>query len=85
GHLSISSLKTLQAKKLVSGFEVTPCSTPSPTCETCIQAKLARRPFPAEASHRSDTLGERVMSDIWGPAPVQAKGGYRYYISFTDD
>ena len=25
------------------------------------------------------------MSDVWGPARVQSVGGWKYYISFTDD
>ena len=25
------------------------------------------------------------MSDIWGPAPLESIGKWKYYISFTDD
>ncbi|KZV81015.1 hypothetical protein EXIGLDRAFT_596948, partial [Exidia glandulosa HHB12029] len=85
GHLSFSGLRTLASKGLVKGFDLDESSLPSPSCEACIQAKQAHRPFPAEASNRSNTAGERVMSDVWGPARVLAKGGYRYYISCTDD
>ena len=26
-----------------------------------------------------------MHSDLWGPAPVESKGGKKYYITFTDD
>src|SRR6266545_1192253 len=29
--------------------------------------------------------GERVMSDVWGPARVVSIGGWKYYVSFTDN
>jgi transposase InsO family protein len=57
----------------------------SSTCEACIQAKQAHKPFPKVAENRSNIPGERTMSDSWGPARVESIGGSKYYISFTDD
>jgi hypothetical protein len=78
-------MEQLLKKGLVTGFEVDEASIPTHTCEACIQAKMAHRPFPKEAENRSQTPGERIISDVWGPARVESLGKSKYYISFTDD
>lgn len=85
GHISISSLQRLDKEGLVTGLSIDRSSIASSTCESCIQAKHARKPFPQEASNRSEIPGERTMSDVWGPIAVRSIGGYYYYISFMDD
>ncbi|CAA7262638.1 unnamed protein product [Cyclocybe aegerita] len=85
GHIAISSLQKLEQEALVNGMSVDQSSIPSPLCEACIQAKQAHQAFPQEAAHRSKTPGERVMSDVWGPAGVKSIGGFKYYISFMDN
>ena len=85
GHISISALRQLEKEGLVSGLTIDQSSIPSKTCIACTEAKQAHQPFPKEAENRSDTPGERVMSDVWGPARVVSIGGWKYYISFTDD
>jgi len=64
---------------------VDPTSIPSNTYEACIQAKLSHKSFPSEAQNRSETAGERVMSNVWGPIGVKSIGGYYYFITFLDD
>ena len=39
----------------------------------------------AREGERAKEIGGEVHSDLWGPAPVESKGGKRYYITFTDD
>ena len=85
GHISISGLERLKREGLVDGLAVDESSITSPTCESCIQAKQAHRPFPKEAEHRSEITRERIVGDVWGPARVQSIGGWLYYISFLDD
>ena len=85
GHISISGLERLKREELVDGLTVDETSIASPTCESCIQAKQAHRPFPKEAEHRSEIAGERIVGDVWGPARVQSIGGWTYYVSFLDD
>jgi len=70
---------------MVDGMGVDQSSNPSRTCEACIQAKQAHTSFPQEAQHQSTEPGERVVSDVWGPAKVTSIGGWKYYIFFTDD
>ena len=70
---------------MVNGLAIDQSSIPSKTCDACIEAKQAHQPFPAEAENRSQTQGERFMTDVWGPAHVTSIGGWIYYISFCDD
>ena len=85
GHISVTSLERLSQNGMVSGLLIDQSSKPSITCEACIQAKQAHKPFPKEAEHKSETPGERIMSDVWGPARVESIGRWKWYISFIDD
>ena len=81
----MGALETLKRKDMVSGLKIDDTSMPLATCTACVQAKQAHRPFPKEAENRSKVAGERIVSDVWGPARVQSIGGWHYYISFMDD
>ena len=34
---------------------------------------------------RATDLLEIIHTDVWGPMSVEACGGYRYFLTFTDD
>jgi hypothetical protein len=85
GHISITSLERLSQNGMVSGLSIDQSSKPSITCEACIQAKQAHKPFPKEAEHRSEIPGKQIMSDVWGPTRVESIGKWKWYISFVDD
>jgi transposase InsO family protein len=85
GHLSMGALEKLNKEKLVKGLMIDESSIPSRSCEACIQAKQAHRPFPKEAENRTTIAGERIMGDVWGPARVESIGKWKYYLSLTDD
>jgi len=61
---------------MVDGMAVDHASIPSRSCESCIKAKHAHAPFPKEAEHRSETAGEQIMSDVWGPTSTRSSEGY---------
>src|SRR5271163_1165033 len=69
-HISISALQTLEKEKLVNGLSSDQSSSPSKTCDACIEAKQVHQPFPQESENRSQIPGERFMMDVWGPARV---------------
>ena len=85
GHIAIPSLECINRENMVNGLAIDQSSIPSKSCDACIQAKQARKSYPQEAESRSQTPGERVMSDVWGPAGKESIGKWKYYISFTDD
>ena len=45
---------------------------------------MTKRPFKAKGNRATIQL-ELVHTDVCGPMSVQARGGYEYFITFTDD
>ena len=54
------------------------------TCEPCLHGKMTKSPFTKTSERASDLLG-LIHSDVCGPLSVQARGGYSYFVTFTDD
>ncbi|KAK9018566.1 hypothetical protein V6N11_001537 [Hibiscus sabdariffa] len=46
--------------------------------------KMTKAPFNGKSERASDLLG-LIHSDVCGPMNTQAKGGFHYFITFTDD
>ncbi|KAK8652167.1 hypothetical protein V6N13_061189 [Hibiscus sabdariffa] len=45
---------------------------------------MTKSPFSGKGERASDLLG-LIHSDVCGPMNTQARGGYQYFITFTDD
>ena len=45
---------------------------------------MTKSPFTKTSARASDLLGV-IHFDVYGPLSVQARGGYSYLITFTDD
>ncbi|KAL4308299.1 hypothetical protein GQ457_01G020660 [Hibiscus cannabinus] len=45
---------------------------------------MSKAPFSGKGERASDLLG-LIHSDVCGPMNTQARGGYQYFITFTDD
>ena len=45
---------------------------------------MTKRPFKAKGNRATKKL-ELVLNDVCGLMRVQARGGYEYFITFTDD
>jgi hypothetical protein len=52
-------------------------------CEPCILGKMTRRPF-KQSRTLAKAPGELIVSDLMGPFPIEAIGGYRYFVTYTD-
>ena len=53
-------------------------------CESCLEGKMTKWPFNAKARKAQELL-ELVHLDEYGPMSIQARGRYKYFITFTDD
>ena len=80
GHISLDRIKRLVKEGPLKSLQVGTL----PTCESCLEGKMTRRPFSAKGTRATDCL-ELVHSDVYGPINVQARGGYEYFLTFTDD
>ncbi|GBE83911.1 Retrovirus-related Pol polyprotein from transposon TNT 1-94 [Sparassis crispa] len=87
GHISPMIAEHLVREGRVEGVHFTDSVKPgTDQCESCIQAKITRHPVPKERDGaRAKELGDRVHSDVWGPARTETIGGKKYFTSFTDD
>jgi hypothetical protein len=54
------------------------------TCEPCLMCKMTKTPF-SETMERATNLWEIIHTDVCGLMSVEARGGYRYVLTFTDD
>ena len=53
-------------------------------CEACVQGKAHRKAFPKVSKTTHSRYGEKVVTDLWGPAPVQSLGGHSYAHMLED-
>ena len=53
-------------------------------CEPCLTGKMTKTPF-SETMEQATNLLEIIHTDVYGPMSVEAHGGYRYFLTFTDD
>ena len=53
-------------------------------CEPCLMGKMTKTPF-FETMERATDLLEIIHTDVCEPISVEARGGYRYFLTFTDD
>ncbi|CAL9024197.1 unnamed protein product [Prunus brigantina] len=78
GHPSFSYMKHL-IPDLFSGFKDSDF-----TCDTCILAKSHRVPYPL-STNKCTTPFTLIHSDVWGPSPITAPSGVRWFVTFIDD
>ena len=45
---------------------------------------MTKRPFPAKGN-RTNALLVLVHTDVYGPINIRTRGGYEYFITFTND
>lgn len=57
---------------------------PLPPCDVCHRAKQTRTPFPL-SDHKSNSLGDLIHLDVWGPYKVPTCEGFRFFLTVVDD
>ncbi|KAJ9565731.1 hypothetical protein OSB04_001697 [Centaurea solstitialis] len=80
GHINKKRVELL----LKGGFHGTFDYKPFDNCESCLSGKMTKQPFNKENERATDLL-EIIHTDVCGPFSHVARGGYRYFITFTDD
>ncbi|PNX82340.1 retrotransposon protein putative Ty1-copia subclass, partial [Trifolium pratense] len=54
------------------------------TCRSCLLGKMTKSPFTGKGERASDLLA-LIHTDVCGPMTTPARGGFQYFITFTDD
>ena len=54
------------------------------TCEPCLVGKMTKTPFSRTMEEATDLL-EIIHIDVCNPMSVETRGGYCYFLTFTDD
>ncbi|KAJ9547185.1 hypothetical protein OSB04_019728 [Centaurea solstitialis] len=80
GHINKKRVELL----LKGGFLGTFDFKPFDNCESCLSGKMTKEPFNKDNERATDLL-EIVRTDLCGPFSHEARGGYWYFITFTDD
>ena len=80
GHLSDRGLTELSRRGNIPILK----KDENDLCEPCIFGKQHKIKF-AICTKPSEGVLDLVHSDVWGPAPIAARGGARYYVTFIDD
>ena len=53
-------------------------------CEPCLMGKMTKTSFSRTMERATDLL-EIIHTDVCGPMNIEARGAYRYFLTFTDD
>ena len=80
GHINERRIKRLQNVGLLDQFAFEPIDT----CEFCVMGKMTKAPFTNKGT-RANGLLDLIHTDVCGPLSICARGGYSYFITFTDD
>ena len=80
GHINKNRINRLTQEEIL---EVSDCES-LPTCESCLLGKMTKSPFTRKGERATELLS-LVHTDVCGPMSISARGGYFYFITFTDD
>ena len=80
GHISENRTKRLHDDGLLTSFDFESYET----CESCLVGKMTKAPFIGFPERASDLL-ELIHTDVCGLMSTTARGGFQYFISFSDD
>ena len=80
GHIGVKRMNKLHKDGLLEslGYES------FDACEPCLLGKMTKTPFSGTMERATDLL-EIIHTDVCGPMSVDARGRYRYFLTFTND
>ena len=79
-HINENRISKLHKDGLLDSFDFESFEN----CESCLLGKMTKDPFTGQGQRASDLLG-LIHTDVCGPLSISARGGYQYFITFTDD
>ena len=80
GHIGVKRMKKLHADGILESLDYESLDA----CEPCLMGKITKTPFSGTMERATDLL-EIIHTDVCGPMSVEARGGHRYFLTFTDD
>src|SRR3954463_9412350 len=80
GHIGVKRMKKLHSDGLLESLDFESFDT----CEPCLMGKMIKIPFSGIMERATDLL-EIIHIDVCGPMSVSTGGGYRYFLTFTND
>jgi hypothetical protein len=80
GHINEKRIARLQKDGVLDSFDLESIEN----CESCLMGKMTKTPFSKKGERSKDVLA-LIHSDVCGPMSVEARNGYRYFMTFTDD
>src|SRR5215216_4227349 len=80
GHIGVKRMKKLHADGLLEslGYES------FDTCEPCLMGKMTKTPS-SRTMEQADNLLDIIHINVYSPMSVEARGRYRYFLTFIDD
>ena len=73
-------MKKLHADGILNSFDFELYET----WEACLLGKMTKSPFNGSSEKASD-LSELIHSDVCGPMSTTTRGGFHYFVTFTND
>ena len=80
GHICVKRMKKLHK----DGFSESLGYESFNACEPCLLGKMTKTAFSGTMERATDLL-EIIHTDVYRPMSIKARGGYRYFLTFTDD
>lgn len=84
GHRDPNAIKTMNKNGMIDGIKIFDCGKEI-QCETCMEAKTTRLPFPKKAIKRANKVLELIHTDVCGPMQTESFGKKRYLLTIIDD
>ena len=80
GHIGVKRMKKLHKDGFLEslGYES------FDACEPCLMGKMTKTPFFRTMERATDLL-KTIHTDVCDPMSIDARGKYRYFLTFTDD